>query len=38
VYFKEIAKKSQKDELVELPFSEKERVYFLKHGTIKLLK
>ncbi len=31
-------KKSQKNELVDLPFSDKERIYFLKHGTIKLIR
>jgi CRP/FNR family transcriptional regulator, cyclic AMP receptor protein len=31
-------KKSKKNEIVDLPFSEKERVYFLKHGAIKLIK
>lgn len=31
-------KKSKKNELIDLPFSEKERIYFLKHGTIKLIK
>jgi CRP/FNR family transcriptional regulator, cyclic AMP receptor protein len=31
-------KKSKKNELLDLPFSEKVRVYFLKHGTIKLVK
>lgn len=31
-------KKSKKNEIVDLPFSEKERIYFLKHGTIKLVK
>jgi len=29
--------KSKKNEIVELPYSEKERVYFLKKGTIKLI-
>lgn len=31
-------KKSKKNELVEFPFTEKERIYFLKQGTIKLFK
>ena len=31
-------KKSKKNELLDLPYSEKERIYFLKHGTIKLIK
>lgn len=31
-------KRSQKNELVDLPFSEKERIYFLKHGAIKLIR
>ena len=31
-------KKSKKDEFIDLPFSDKERIYFLKQGTIKLLK
>ena len=31
-------KKSKKSEIIELPFSEKERIYFLKQGTIKLVK
>lgn len=31
-------KKSMKNEIIDLPFSEKERIYFLKHGTIKLIK
>lgn len=31
-------KKSKKHELLDLPFSEKERIYFLKQGTIKLIK
>lgn len=31
-------KKSKKNEIIDLPFSEKEKVYFLKHGTIKLIK
>ncbi len=31
-------KKSKKNELLDFPFSDKERIYFLKHGTIKLLK
>lgn len=31
-------KKSKKNEIIELPFTEKERVYFLKHGSIKLIK
>jgi CRP/FNR family transcriptional regulator, cyclic AMP receptor protein len=31
-------KKSKKNEIIDLPFSEKERVYFLKHGIIKLVK
>ena len=31
-------KKSKKSEIFDLPFSEKERIYFLKHGTVKLLK
>ena len=31
-------KKSKKNELLDLPFSENERIYFLKQGTIKLIK
>lgn len=31
-------KKSKKNELIDLPFSEKERIYFLKQGTMKLIK
>lgn len=31
-------KKSKKDEVVELPFTEKDRIYFLKHGTLKLIR
>lgn len=31
-------KKSKKNELIDLPFSEKERIYFLKQGTIKLVR
>ncbi|MEZ4800993.1 MAG: Crp/Fnr family transcriptional regulator [Flavobacteriales bacterium] len=31
-------KKSGKNELIDLPSSEKERVYFLKHGVIKLVQ
>ncbi|TAH27288.1 MAG: Crp/Fnr family transcriptional regulator [Cytophagales bacterium] len=31
-------KKSKKNEIIDLPFSEKDRVYFLKHGAIKLIK
>lgn len=31
-------KKSKKNEIIDLPFSEKERIYFLKHGSIKLIK
>lgn len=31
-------KKSKKNEIIDLPFSEKERVYFIKQGSIKLLK
>lgn len=31
-------KRSRKNELIDLPFSEKERIYLLKHGTIKLIK
>jgi CRP/FNR family transcriptional regulator len=31
-------KKSKKNEIIDLPFSEKERIYFLKQGTIKLVK
>ncbi len=31
-------KKSGKNEIIDLPFSEKERVYFLKQGTIKLIR
>lgn len=31
-------KKSKKNELLDLPFSEKERIYFLKKGTIKLIR
>ncbi len=31
-------KKSKKNELLDLPNSEKERIYFLKQGTIKLIK
>ncbi|KOY85941.1 hypothetical protein AD998_07110 [bacterium 336/3] len=30
-------KKSKKNELIDLPFSDKERIYFLKQGTIKLI-
>ncbi|WP_299676013.1 Crp/Fnr family transcriptional regulator [uncultured Tenacibaculum sp.] len=29
--------KSKKNEIIQLPYSEKERVYFLKKGTIKLI-
>lgn len=31
-------KRSKKNELIDLPFSEKERIYFLKQGTIKLVR
>lgn len=31
-------KKSKKNEIIDLPFNEKERIYFLKQGTIKLIK
>lgn len=31
-------KKSRKNELLDLPFGEKERIYFLKKGTIKLIR
>lgn len=31
-------KKSKKNEILELPFNEKERIYFLKQGTIKLIR
>ena len=31
-------KKSKKNEIIDLPYSEKERIYFLKQGTIKLVK
>lgn len=31
-------KKSRKNEIVDLPFCEKERIYFLKQGTIKLIR
>ena len=31
-------KKSKKNELLDLPFGEKERIYFLKKGTIKLIR
>lgn len=31
-------KKSRKNELLDLPFSDKERIYFLKSGSIKLLR
>ncbi len=31
-------KKSDKNEIVDLPFSEKERIYYLKKGTIKLIQ
>lgn len=31
-------KKSKKSEIVDLPFSEKSRVYFLKQGAVKLVK
>jgi len=31
-------KKSLKNELIDLPYSEKERIYFLKRGTIKLVQ
>lgn len=30
-------KKSRKNEIIDLPYSEKERIFFLKHGTIKLI-
>ncbi len=31
-------KKSRKDEILDLPFSEKDRIYYLKVGSIKLLR
>jgi len=31
-------KKSKKNEIIDLPFNEKERIYFLKQGSIKLIK
>jgi len=31
-------RKSVKNEIVDLPFSEKERIYFLKQGTVKLIR
>ncbi len=31
-------KKTKKSEKFGLPFSQKERIYFLKHGTVKLIK
>jgi CRP/FNR family transcriptional regulator, cyclic AMP receptor protein len=31
-------KRSKKNEIIDLPFGEKERVFFLKHGAIKLVK
>lgn len=31
-------KKSKKNEIIDLPYSEKERIYFLKIGSIKLIK
>lgn len=31
-------KKSKKNEIIDLPFNEKERIYFLKKGSIKLIK
>ncbi len=31
-------KKSKKNELVDLPFDDKEKIYLLKHGTLKLIK
>lgn len=31
-------KKSRRNELLDLPFGEKERIYFLKKGTIKLIR
>ena len=31
-------KKTKKSEIFGLPFSQKERIYFLKHGTVKLIK
>lgn len=31
-------KRSKKNEIIDLPFSNEERIYFLKQGTIKLLK
>ncbi len=31
-------KKSKKNELIDLPYSDKERIYFLKQGTIKLIR
>lgn len=31
-------KKSKKNEIIDLPFSDKERIYFLKQGSIKLVK
>ncbi len=31
-------RKTKKDEIVELPYNEKNRIYFLKHGILKLIK
>lgn len=31
-------KKSKKNEILELPYTDKERIYFLKEGTIKLIR
>lgn len=31
-------KKSKRSEFIDLPFSDKERIYFLKRGTIKLIR
>lgn len=31
-------KKSKKNEIIDLPLNESERIYFLKHGTLKLVK
>lgn len=31
-------KKSKKNEIIDLPFNDSERIYFIKHGTIKLIK
>jgi len=31
-------KRSKKNEIVQLPYSDKERIYLLKHGTLKLIR